>query len=144
MSGLFERLAERAADCPAVAQARAASHASEMDAEVLGVGATVLVVPAAERWTEPREAGMRVSVGGRIGFSCVVALTYPSGFAEWETVRDQLRAVFLGWTLDHPEVVGPAYAAGARLLAYSADHGGRWVHSFDFFLPAQATYEHQS
>lgn len=144
MSGLFEILAARANGCPSVGLARAASHASEMDAEVLGQQATVLVVPAAERWNEPRDFGMQVSVGGRIGFSCVVALTYPSGFAEWETVRGELRAAFLGWTPVHPEVTGPAYASGARLLAYSADHGGRWVHAFDFFLPSQATYEHQS
>lgn len=141
---LFEELATRAGTCPAVGHAQPATVAAEAEDMALGPVATVLVVPAAERWNPVREAGLKVSTGGRFGFSCVVALTFPAGFAEWEAVRDQLRAAFLGWTPAWSEASGPVEAAGGRLLAYSAEAGGRWIHAFDFNIPVQATYEHQS
>lgn len=144
MSGLFDELAARAATCPAVGHAQPATVAAQAEDMDLGEVATVLVVPAAERWSPVREAGLRVSASGRVSFTCVVALTFPAGFAEWETVRDQLRAAFLGWTPAWPQAVGPVEAAGGRLLAYSAEAGGRWIHAFEFNIPVQASYEHQS
>lgn len=144
MSGLFEQITAKVAACPAVGQALAATSASEAEHLALGPVATVLIVPAAERWNPVREFGMRVSASGRISFSCVVALTFPAGFAEWEAVRSQIRTALLGWIPDHPEVTGAVEAAGARLLAFSAQADGRWIHAFDFNLPAQASYEHQS
>lgn len=143
MSGLFDILAARLAECPSVGEARPATVAAEAEDMSLGPVATVLVVPAAERWNPVREAGMLVSTGGRFGFSCVVALTFPGGFPEWEAVRTEIRAVLLGWTPPWAEACGPIEASGGRLLAYSAEAGGRWIHAFDFNLPVQATYEHQ-
>lgn len=143
MSGLFDMLAARVSECPSVGEVRAATVAAEAEDMALGPVATVLIVPAAERWTPVREAGMRVGASGQFGFSCVVALTFPGGFAEWEAVRQEIRAALLGWEPQWPEAAGPVQASGGRLLAYSAEAGGRWIHAFDFNLPVQATYEHQ-
>ena len=145
MSDLFQTLADRLAPrLPAAAQVRAATSAVEAEHEPLGPAPTVLVVPAAERWTPVREAGLRVSQPGVIAFSCVVGLTFPGGFAEWSAVRAEIRAALLGWTPDHPEAAGPIEASGARLLAYDPSEGGRWLHAFDFNLPVRASYEHQN
>lgn len=141
MSDLFQAIADHLAGAlTAASEVRAATSALEADSLVLGPTPTVLVVPSAERWTPPREAGLRVTVTGRLGFSCVVALTFPGGFPEWSAVREQLRAALLGWTPEHAEVAGPVEAAGARLLEFTPAEGGRWLHAFDFILPAQATY----
>lgn len=145
MSDLFTAIADRLAPLvSAAASVRAATSAAEVETEVLGPVPVVLVVPSGERWVEPREAGFQVSAAGRLGFSCVVAMTLPGGAPEWSAVRAQIRAALLGWTPDAPDAAGPVYAAGGRLLAYSAGDGGRWVHAFDFNLPAQATYGIQS
>ena len=143
MSGLFAILAQRVGQCPSVGQAIPATIAAEAETMTLGPIATVLVVPAAERWNPVREAGMMVSTGGRFSFSCVVALTFPGGLPEWEAVRTEIRAALLGWTPPWSEAAGPIEASGGRLLAYSAAADGRWLHAFDFNLPVQATYEHQ-
>lgn len=145
MAGLFEILAERVRTlCPSVGVAQAATVSAEAEDMPLGPVPTVLVVPAAERWNPVREAGMRVSTNGRFAFSCVLALTNPGGFPEWEACRAEVRAALLGWTPDWPEAAGAIEASGARLLAYSADAGGRWIHAFDFSFQTQATYEHQT
>lgn len=143
MSGLFDILAERVGQCASVGLAVPATVAAEAETMSLGPVATVLIVPAAERWNPVREAGMKVSASGRFSFSCVVALTFPGGFPEWEAVRTEIRSTLLGWTPPWAEAVGPIEASGGRLLAYSAEADGRWIHAFDFNLPVQASYEHQ-
>lgn len=141
MSDLYQTIAGHlGARVQAAASVSAATSALEADSMALGPVPVVLVVPAAERWASPPEAGLLVTVGGRLAFSCVVALTFPGGFAEWSAVRQQLRAALLGWTPDHAEVAGPVEASGARLLEFTPAEGGRWLHAFDFNLPAQATY----
>lgn len=141
MSDLFQAIADHLRPlCPAAADVSPATSAVQAEDQALGSIPVVLVIPAGERWTPPREAGLHVTVQGRISFSCVVAMTFPGGAAEWTALRGQLRAALLGWTPNDPEVAGPVEASGARLLAYSADHGGRWIHAFDFNLPAQASY----
>lgn len=145
MSGLFESLTARLTECcdalGAVAPGAVAAQAETMP---LGPVPIVLVVPAAERWSPVDQFGMKVSVAGRFAFSCVLAMTEPAAVAEWETCRDQIRAALLGWTPGWSESSGPIEASGGRLLAYSADAGGRWIHAFDFNLPVQASYEHQA
>ncbi len=143
MSGLFDVIAERLVLCPSIGAAEAATTAAQANDMPLGPTATVLVVPAAERWNPIREAGLIVSAQGRFAFSCVLALTFPGGFAEWEAARADIRSALLGWVPAWPEAVGPIEASGARLLAYSAAEGGRWIHAFDFSFPVQSTYEHQ-
>lgn len=141
MSDLFTAIAEfLAPKVSAAANVVAATSAADADSQVFGPIPTVMVVPAAERWNEPKEAGLFVSTSGRIGFSCIVGMTFPGEREAWSTVREQLRAGLLGWTPDHPEAAGPIYAAGGRLLAYDPADGGKWLHAFDFQLPAQASY----
>lgn len=141
MADLFTQIAEHlAAICPDAASVVSATSIVEVTELVLGPVPTVVVIPAAESWREPNEAGFMVSVAGRIGFSCIVALTFPAETAAWSAVRAQIRAGLLGWTPDHPDVTGPAFAKGGRLLSYSSEAGGRWLHAFDFSLPAQASY----
>ncbi len=141
MSDLFETIAAHlTALCPSAATVVAATSAAEIESMPIGPVPTIIVVPAAETWLSPREAGMQVTVTGVIGFSCVVALTVPGGAPAWSAVRAELRAALMGWTPDHPEAAKPVEASRARLLAYSSDAGGRWLHAFDFNLPAQATY----
>ncbi|MCW5723444.1 MAG: hypothetical protein KIS81_00635 [Maricaulaceae bacterium] len=150
MSGLYEAVAARiTAECPAAAQARAATAAAEADAEVLGPAPSVLVVPAAERYQPVREAGLHVSQRGSIGFSCVVALTFPGGYPQWTAIRGELIATLAGWTppdsgFETELPAAPVEYAGARLLSYAAELGGRWLHAFDFTLPVQRSYPHQS
>lgn len=130
--------------CPSAASITAATSQAEAEQHPLGPVATVLVVPSAETWSAPRDAGLVVSAAGSLRFACVVGLTYPAGHSEWSQIRAEIRAALLGWTPDLPEAAAPVHAAGGRLLAYSADEGGRWLHAFDFILPVQASYEHQS
>lgn len=145
MSDLYIETATRiTAECPAVGFARAATTAAQAEDEVLGEVATVLVVPAAERWDPVREAGMFVSQAGRVGLSCVVGLAGVDVHAQWSQVRQELLTALRGWIPADPDAAGPLEYAGARLLAYSAEAGGRWLHSFDFNLPVRASYEHQA
>ncbi len=141
MSDLFTIIADHLAGLvTAAASVTAATSAVQAEDMVLGAVPIVLVAPTGERWEPPREAAFQVTVSGRIAFSCIVALTFPGGAAEWSAVRDQLRQSLLGWTPDWPEAAKPIEASGARLLAFSAEDGGRWLHAFDFNLPVQATY----
>lgn len=141
MSDLYQAIANHLRPaCPAAISIEAATSAAEAEHHNLGPVPIVLVIPAGERWSPVREAGLRVTQSGLIAFSCIVALTSPGGAAEWSAVRDQLRDALLGWTPDHSDIVGPVQATGARLLTYSSEAGGRWLHSFDFNLPAQTTY----
>lgn len=146
MSDLYELIAARVRDlCPDLVDVRAATSAAELAGAPTGPIPVVHVVPAAERWSAVSEAGFRVVQSGRLAFSCIVALTFPSGFAEWTQTRQALRACLLGWTpTEAAEVNGPIEATGARLLTFSPDDGGRWLHAFDFIVPAQATIEVQS
>lgn len=141
MTDLYQTIADRLRPLvTAAADVVAATSAAEAETLPLGPVPIVLVVPAGERWSEPGDAGFIVSVFGRIGFSCVVALTLPGGAVEWTAVRDQIRGALLGWTPDVADAVEPVRATGARLLTYSAEDGGRWLHSFDFSLPVQTSY----
>lgn len=145
MSGLFETLADRVrTQCPSVGAARPATSVAEADSEPIGPVATVLVVPAAEGWRSPPSAGLIVSQSGRIGFTCIVGLAFPGGFSEWEAVRAELLAAFRGWTPPGVEAAEPVEFAGAQLIAFGAEEGGRWLHAFNFNFPAQATYEVQT
>lgn len=141
MSDLYQAIADRLrVTLTTAADVQAATSAAEIDHAPLGPVPTVLVVPSGERWTAPREAGLYVSTSGLISFACVVGLTTPGGSAEWTAVREQIRGALLGWSPSIDEAAGPVFAAGARLLSWSSDQGGRWLHSFDFSLPAQASY----
>lgn len=141
MSDLYAAIASHLNDlCPAASGVTSATSVAEVDSMVIGPVPTVVVIPAAESWTPPREVGLWITVSGRLAFSCIVALTAPAGGEAWSEIRAQLRAALLGWTPAEPEVAGPVEARGARLLSYSAERGGRWLHAFDFTLPAQASY----
>lgn len=141
MSDLFTVIAERLAGaCPAAQTAVSATSAAEIDSMVLGPVPIIVVVPAAEAWSPPPEAGLQVTVAGRLGFSCIVALTFPAEIGAWSAVRGEIRAALLGWRPDVDEAAGPVEASRGRLLSYSSEAGGRWLHAFDFNLPAQATY----
>lgn len=141
MSDLYQIIADHLRGaCPTPAAIEPATSAAEAEAQVVGSVPIVLVIPAGERWIAVREAGLQVTQAGLISFSCVVAMTAPGGSSDWTAVRTELRAALLGWTPDCPEIAGPVQASGARLLSYSSEAGGRWLHSFDFNLPAQATY----
>lgn len=145
MTGLLQQIAERlSARCLSLSSVTPGAVAAELETHALGEVPIVLVVPAAERWSEVREAGMKVSAGGRFAFSCVLGMTSPAGVVEWEAARQEIRAALLGWTPLGSDIAGPVQAAGARLLAFSAEAGGRWLHAFDFNLPVQASYEHQA
>lgn len=138
MSDLYTLIAGRLAPrCLTAASVSAATSAEEVEALPVGVQPTLLVVPAGERWSPPRDASILVRQEGRIAFSVIVALTRPGGAPEWSQVRAEIRAALLGWLPPDPEVSGPIEAVGARLLAWSADQGGLWVHGFDFACPAQ-------
>lgn len=141
MTDLYQAIADRLREKLTTAvDVQAATSSAEIDHAPLGPTPTVLVVPSGERWSPPREAGFQVSVSGLISFACVVGLTTPGGSAEWTAVRSQIRAALLGWTPDVEEAAMPVFAAGARLLSWSSDRGGRWLHSFDFSLPVQVSY----
>ena len=146
MSGLFEILTARLTErCDTLSTVTPGRVAAEVENMAVGPDPIVLIVPAAERWSPVDQAGMKVTASGRFGFSCVLAMTEPSGVDVWEASRRQIRAALLGWTPDEwSETAGPIEASGARLLAYSAEAGGRWIHAFDFNLPVQASYEHQA
>ncbi len=145
MSDLFKTIADRLGPlCPAMAEVRSATSAQEANDAVLGPVPIGLVIPAAERWSPVTEAGLMVTQSGRIAFSVVVALASAQGGEAWTQARRELRAALLGWTPADDEISGPAEASGARLLNFSSEHGGRWLHAFDFTLPSQATYGHQT
>lgn len=150
MSGLYQAISDHLKSAATSAfDVRPATSAAEAEHEALGAIPRLLVIPAAERWDRVREAGLHVSQGGAISFSVVVALSYPGGFAEFETLRGELKAALCGWTPPDPgpagdRPAGPVEHSGARLLSYSAEAGGRWLHSFDFLFPAQRSYAHQS
>lgn len=141
MSDLFTLIAARLGPlCPAAAAVVSATSAAEITDMVLGPVPTVVIIPAGESWSPSNQAGLWVTVAGRIGFSCIVAMTFPGEVEAWSATRAQIRAALLGWTPADPEVTGPAEASRGRLLSYSAEAGGRWLHAFDFNLPAQASY----
>lgn len=145
MQGLYQAIADRiTANCPAVLQAETGMSAAELVEQLaIGPDVTALVTPLGDRADPVGSAGMMVSQRETWRIGVTLVLTFPGGFSQFEPARDQIKATLRGWSPEGSSM--PVQYAGSRLLQYSAGQdGGRWMHLFEFSVPTQETYGHQS
>lgn len=144
MQGLMDAVAARiAVNCPAVLQVQTGQDAGEV-VEMLAIGpdVTALVHPVADSADPVAEASQMVTQRVVHRFGVMLCLTFPGGFAEFETARDQVKATVRGWTPAGGAM--PCQYAGGRTVEYSAGaDGGRWLHQLEFSVPTQEDYVHQ-
>lgn len=144
MIGFLDQVVARLmANCPRVLQAIPAPDAEAIaQMELSAHAVTAVVTPLSDTAIPPGEAGFRVSQTTVERFAVVLALAFPGGFPEFEPARDEIKAALRGWLL--PEAATPVLYTGGRLIDFDPKDGGRWLHSLEFSLTHQDTYEHQS
>lgn len=144
MIGLYQNIATRLTDrCPAILQAVAGVSAREVvEALTIGPDVTAIVAPIGDRAEPVYSGSLKVTQVETWRVGVTLVLTFPGGFSEYESARDQMKACLRGWSPEGSSM--PLQYAGSQLLQYSAsEDGGRWMTLFEFTVTTQATYEHQ-
>jgi hypothetical protein len=118
-----ERLEQRAKSLAQVTTAIDAGAVLEQMAT--GADVSAIVHPLSDTAAPVAEGSLKVRQLETWLFGVTLVLTFPGGFEQFETARDEAKEALAGWL---PDGMSKAveYVGGAT-LSYSASLGGRWI-----------------